>query len=213
MKKLDSDNIIHPKGSLIVVSAPSGCGKDTIVKEVLKRMKGDVHLSVSMTTRPMRADEAEGVNYYYVSAETFKDKIEKGEILEYTIYGGNYYGTPAGPVRHQLESGKTVILIIEVEGGGNVKKLFPDAVKVFVIPPCFDVLEKRLRGRGTDEEETIRKRLEIAKDELDRAAEYDYIIENDVLEEAIEDLICIIKAERFKTKYMINKVSEVINNA
>ncbi len=201
------------KGSLIVVSAPSGCGKDTIVKEVLNKLKGEVHLSVSMTTRAMRQDEAEGVNYFYVTTDVFKEKIANGEILEYTIYGGNYYGTPAGPVRQQLESGKTVILIIEVEGGGNVKKLFPDAVKVFVIPPSFDVLEKRLRGRGTDDEETISKRLEIAKDELERAYEYDYIIENDVLEEAVEDLISIIRAERFQTKYMINKLSEVINNA
>ena len=201
------------KGSLIVVSAPSGCGKDTIVKDVVELMKDEIHLSVSMTTREMRPGEAEGVNYFYVSVEEFKQKIESGEILEHAIYGGNYYGTPAGPVRVQLESGKTVILIIEVEGGGNIKKLFPEAVKVFVIPPSFEVLEERLRGRGTDEEETIRSRLEIAKQELSRAGEYDYIIENDVLEEAVEDLISIIRAERFKTKYMINKVREVIDNA
>ncbi|MBQ4349428.1 MAG: guanylate kinase [Clostridia bacterium] len=201
------------KGSLIVVSAPSGCGKDTIVKDVVELMKDEIHLSVSMTTREMRPGEAEGVNYFYVSVEEFKQKIESGEILEHAIYGGNYYGTPAGPVREQLESGKTVILIIEVEGGGNIKKLFPEAVKVFVIPPSFEVLEERLRGRGTDEEETIRSRLEIAKQELGRAGEYDYIIENDVLEEAVEDLISIIRAERFKTKYMINKVREVIDNA
>ena len=201
------------QGSLIVVSAPSGCGKDTIVKDVVELMKDEIHLSVSMTTREMRPGEAEGVNYFYVSVEEFKQKIESGEILEHAIYGGNYYGTPAGPVREQLESGKTVILIIEVEGGGNIKKLFPEAVKVFVIPPSFEVLEERLRGRGTDEEETIRSRLEIAKQELGRAGEYDYIIENDVLEEAVEDLISIIRAERFKTKYMINKVREVIDNA
>ncbi len=201
------------KGSLIVVSAPSGCGKDTIVKEVVERMKGEVHLSVSMTTREMREGEAEGVNYFYVSEDEFKNNIENGEILEYTIYGGNYYGTPAGAVKAQLNSGKTVVLIIEVEGGGNVKRLFPDAVKVFVIPPSFEELEKRLRGRGTDSEETIQKRLEIAKEELSRADEYDYIIENDVLEEAIEDLISIIRAERFRTKFMINKVREVIDNA
>lgn len=201
------------KGSLIVVSAPSGCGKDTIVKEVLERMKGEVHLSVSMTTRPMRDGEAEGVNYFYVSADEFRSKIDSGEILEYTVYSGNFYGTPAGPVKQQLESGKSVILIIEVEGGENVKRLFPEAVKVFVIPPSFEVLEDRLRGRGTDDEETIRQRLEIAKHELSRAGEYDYIIENDVLEEAIEDLISIIRAERFRTKFMINKVREVIDNA
>ena len=201
------------KGSLIVVSAPSGCGKDSIVTEVLKRMNGEAHRSVSMTTRAMRDGEADGVNYYFVSVDEFKNKIENGEILEYTVYSGNYYGTPAGPVRQQLENGKTVILIIEVEGGDNVKKLFPDAVKVFVIPPAFNVLESRLRGRGTDSEDVISNRLLIAKDELSRAGEYDYIIENDVLEEAVEDLISIIRAERFKTKYMINKVREVIDNA
>lgn len=201
------------KGSLIVVSAPSGCGKDTIVKKVLERMHGEVHLSVSMTTRPMRDGEAEGVNYYYVSSDEFRSKIDSGEILEYTVYSGNYYGTPAGPVKEQLENGKSVILIIEVEGGENVKRLFPEAVKVFVIPPTFNELECRLRGRGTDDDETIYSRLEIAKQELSRASEYDYIIENDVLEEAVEDLISIIRAERFRTKYMINKVREVIDNA
>lgn len=201
------------KGSLIVVSAPSGCGKDTIVKEVISKMKDEIHLSVSMTTRPMREGEIEGVNYYYVSSDDFKNKIECGEILEYTIYGGNYYGTPAEPVKKQLESGKTVILIIEVEGGENVKRIFPDALKVFIIPPSFKVLETRLRGRGTDDEQTINNRLEIALEELKRAGEYDYIIENDVLENAVDELICIIKAERFKTKNMINKVREVIDNA
>lgn len=201
------------KGSLIVVSAPSGCGKDTIVKEVISKMKDEIHLSVSMTTRAKREGEIEGVNYYYVSSEEFQEKIAHGEILEYTLYGGNYYGTPAEPVRCQLESGKTVILIIEVEGGENVKRLFPDALKVFIIPPTFKTLETRLRGRGTDDEETIAKRLEIALEELKRANEYDYIIENDVLERAVEELICVIRAERFKTKYMINKVREVIDNA
>ena len=201
------------KGILIVVSAPSGCGKDTIVNEVVKRMQGEVHISVSMTTRPMREGEEEGINYFYVSVDEFKDKIQNNEILEYTVYSGNYYGTPAGPVRQQLENGKTVILIIEVEGGENVKKLFPEAVKVFVIPPTFNALADRLRGRGTDDEEIIEKRLEIAKDELSRACEYDYIIENDVLEEAIDDLICIIRAERLRSKNMINKVREVLDNA
>lgn len=200
-------------GSLIVVSAPSGCGKDTIVKEVLSKMQDQVCLSVSMTTRPMRDGEIEGVNYYFVSSDEFKNKIENGEILEYTVYNGNYYGTPAEPVRKQLENGKTVILIIEVEGGENVKKLFPDALKVFIIPPSFGTLEERLRGRGTDDDEMIKKRLEIALEELKRANEYDYIIENDILEDATDELMCIIRAERFKTKYMINKVREVIDNA
>ena len=203
---------MNNKGVLVVVSAPSGCGKDTIISEVLKQTD-DAFLSVSMTTRAMRTGEVEGVNYYFVTQTEFEEKIDQGEMLEYARYGSNYYGTPAGPVREMLEEGKTVILIIEVQGAVNVKRLFPDACNIFIIPPSFDVLEKRLRGRGTDDDKSIIKRLEIAKDELKRAPEFDYIVENDVLEEAVEDIITIIKAEKLKTNKMKNKLSEVINNA
>ena len=199
-------------GVLLVVSAPSGCGKDTIIAEVLKKID-DAFVSVSMTTRPMRPGEAEGVNYYFVSQTEFEEKIDQGEMLEYARYGSNYYGTPAGPVRELLEKGKTVILIIEVQGAGNVKRMFPEACNVFIIPPSFEILENRLRGRGTDDNESIIKRLDIAKGELARAEEFDYIVENDVLEEAVEDIITIIKAEKLKVNKMKNKLSEVINNA
>lgn len=199
-------------GVLVVVSAPSGCGKDTIIAEVLKRLD-NVFLSVSMTTRPMRPGEVDGVNYYFVSQPEFENKIDCGEMLEYARYGSNYYGTPAGPVRDLLEEGKTVILIIEVQGAGNVKRMFPEACNIFIIPPSFEILEKRLRGRGTDDDESIIKRLDIAKCELARAEEFDYIVENDVLEEAVEDIITIIKAEKLKVNKMKNKLSEVINNA
>lgn len=200
------------KGVLVVVSAPSGCGKDTIIAEVLKRFD-DAYLSVSMTTRAMRPGEEEGVNYYFVSQNEFEEKIDKGEMLEYARYGSNYYGTPAGPVRELLDIGKTVILIIEVQGAGNVKRLFPDACTIFIIPPSFEILENRLRGRGTDDDASIIKRLDIAKDELARAPEFEYIVENDDLQEAVEDIITIIKAEKLKTNKMKNKLSEVINNA
>lgn len=203
---------MNNNGVLLVVSAPSGCGKDTIIAEVLKKFD-DAFLSVSMTTRPMRPGEAEGVNYYFVSQREFEEKIDCGEMLEYARYGSNYYGTPAGPVRKLLEEGKTVVLIIEVQGAGNVKRMFPDACNIFIIPPSFEILEKRLRGRGTDDDESIIKRLDIAKDELARAVEFDYIVENDVLEEAVEDIVTIIKAEKLKVNKMKNKLSEVINNA
>ena len=203
---------MNNNGVLLVVSAPSGCGKDTIIAEVLKKFD-DAYVSVSMTTRPMRPGEVEGVNYYFVSQPEFEQKIDQGEMLEYARYGSNYYGTPAGPVRDLLKEGKTVILIIEVQGAGNVKRLFPEACNIFIIPPSFDILEKRLRGRGTDDDKSIIKRLEIAKDELARAVEFDYIVENDVLEEAVEDIVTIIKAEKLKTNKMKNKLSEVINNA
>lgn len=201
------------KGVLVVISAPSGCGKDTIVNEVVKAMNGEAAISVSMTTRAIRPGEEEGVNYYYVSVEQFKENIKNGEMLEYTMYGSNYYGTPVKPVQKQLDAGKTVFLIIEVEGGENVKKLFPDCKKIFVIPPSMEVLEKRLRGRGTDSEDIIHERMLIAETELARANEYDYIVENDVLQEAVSDIISIIRAEQLKTKNMQTKLREVISNA
>ena len=201
------------KGLLVVVSAPSGCGKDTIVNEIVKEMGDDASISVSMTTRDMRVGEAEGVNYYYVSKEQFEENIRNGEMLEYTTYGSNYYGTPVGPVKDKLKNGKVVFLIIEVEGGENVKKIFPDCVKIFVIPPSMEVLEKRLRGRGTDKDEVIRERLEIARTELQRATEYDYIVENDVLQEAVEDVKTIIRAEKLRTNIMQTKLREVIDYA
>lgn len=201
------------KGLLFVVSAPSGCGKDTIIAEVLKKLGDKAMLSVSMTTRDMRDGEAEGVNYYYVDKETFFRHIENGDMLEYTNYGSNYYGTPIKPVQDRLDEGKIVFLIIEVEGGTNVRKAFPDAKKIFVVPPSMKVLEERLRSRGTDSDEAILKRLEIAHDELERACEYDYIVENDNLDEAINDVMAIIRSEQLKIKMMKNKIKEVMNNA
>lgn len=204
---------MNKKGQLIVVSAPSGCGKDTVITRVLEKLGDEAALSVSMTTREMRPGEAEGVNYYYVSAEQFKEHIENGDMLEYAVYGSNFYGTPVKPVKDRLNEGKTVFLIIEVEGGGNVKKIFPEAKKIFIVPPSMQELESRLRGRGTDSEEAIAKRLEIAKTELERASEYDYIIENSVLEDAVSDVMSIIRAGQLEIKNMHNKVREVMTNA
>ena len=201
------------KGILVVVSAPSGCGKDTIVSKVSEIMEDKCHTSISMTTRPMRKGETDGVNYYFVSKEKFETNIANGGILEHTVYNGNYYGTPVSEVTDNLEKGKIVFLVIEVEGGENIKKLFPDACKIFIIPPSFEALGKRLRNRGTEEEETVLGRLQTAKEEIKRVSEYDYVVENDDLDKAVNDVITIIKAERLKYKNMKNKVSEVIENA
>lgn len=205
--------MMNKKGQLIVVSAPSGCGKDTVISRVLEKFGDEAALSVSMTTRAMRPGEKEGVNYYYVSVDEFKEHIKNGDMLEYANYGSNYYGTPVKPVKERLAEGKTVFLIIEVEGGGNVKKIFPEAKKIFIIPPSMQELENRLRGRGTDSEESIAKRMEIAKTELERAIEYDYVIENSVLEDAVSDVISIIRAGQLEIKNMQNKVREVMTNA
>ncbi len=201
------------KGLLVVVSAPSGCGKDTVIAKVLEKMQDDAFLSVSMTTRQMRVGERDGVNYHFITADEFNENIKKGEMLEYAQYGENFYGTPVSPVRNNLEMGKTVFLIIEVEGGENVKKIFPDAIKIFIAPPSLQILEKRLRNRATDSDEAIKARMLIAETELRRAYEYDYIVENDILEDAVSDIMAIIRAEQLKTENMQNKIREVINNA
>lgn len=201
------------KGLLVVVSAPSGCGKDTVISKVLEIMKEEAFLSVSMTTRQIRAGETDGVNYHFVTSEKFNDNIKKGEMLEYAQYGDNFYGTPVSPVKKNLEEGKTVFLIIEVKGGENIKKMFPDAKKIFIIPPSLEVLEKRLRSRATDSDEAIEARLRIAETELRRAYEYDYIVENDVLDDAVNDVMSIIRAEQLKINNMQNKLREVIKNA
>lgn len=204
---------MNNEGILLVVSAPSGCGKDTVISKVLEQLGDKAMLSVSMTTRAMRPGEAEGVNYFYVSVDEFKEHIANGDMLEYATYGSNFYGTPVKPVKDKLKEGKIVILIIEVEGGGNVKKIFPEAKKIFIVPPSMEVLEARLRNRGTDSEEAINERLKIAETELKRAVEYDYIIENSVLEDAVSDVMSIIRAGQLEISKMKNKISEVITNA
>ena len=150
---------MNNEGLLLVISAPSGCGKDTVISSVLEKMENDAYLSVSMTTRGIRPGEQEGINYYYVTEEEFFRNVNEGNMLEYARYGSNYYGTPVKPVKKLMSEGKVVILIIEVEGGGNVRKTFPEAVKVFIMPPSMQVLENRLRGRNTDSEQAILDRL------------------------------------------------------
>ena len=204
---------MNNEGLLLVVSAPSGCGKDTVISKVLEQLGDKAMLSVSMTTRAMRPGEKEGVNYFYVSVDEFRKHIENGDMLEYATYGSNFYGTPIKPVKDKLKEGKIVILIIEVEGGGNVKKIFPEAKKIFIVPPSMQVLESRLRNRATDSDEAIKERMQIALTELRRAEEYDYIIENSVLEDAVNDVMSIIRAGQLEISKMKNKISEVITNA
>lgn len=200
-------------GQLVVISGPSGSGKDTIISKVLEKMENEAFLSISMTTRPMRPGDIDGVDYYFVDIATFEKNIADDKMLEYAKYGANYYGTPLEPVEKMLEEGKTVILNIEVQGGANVRRLVPEAVQIFVLPPSLEVLEKRLRKRGTDSEESILTRLEIAKDEIKVATQYDFIVVNDELEKATQDVMSIIRANQLCTDKMKNKICEVICNA
>ncbi len=189
------------KGILIVLSGPSGSGKDTVLSE-LRRRNLNMKQSISVTTREMRKGEVDGVDYYFTDAETFEKNIEDGYFLEYVKYGDNYYGTPKQKVQELINQGYNVFLKIEVEGAGNVRKVFPQAVSVFIIPPSIEALEERLRGRGTESEESFLKRISIAKNELKRAKEYDYIVINDDVSRCADDICAIMGAENSRYSNM-----------
>ena len=184
------------KGALIVISGPAGSGKGTVNAHLIN--SGDFAFSVSATTRAPRPDETDGVNYHFISREEFSSRIESGDMLEFTEYCGNFYGTPKKEALEVLESGKNLILEIEVEGACQVKKKYPDAILVMLLPPSFSVQESRLRGRGTESEEKIMARLARSAEELEQIDKYDYIVYNydskDI--EAAERIRAIITAEQ-----------------
>ncbi|HHU89793.1 MAG TPA: guanylate kinase [Clostridiaceae bacterium] len=198
-------------GLLIVVSGPAGVGKGTIVRKMLEKNSKFV-LSVSATSRAPRPNESEGNNYYYKTREQFEAMIKNDELIEWVEYCDNYYGTPRELVLSEIEKGNVVLLEIEVDGALNVKRLFPDCVLCFIIPPDFNELEKRLRGRGTDTEEAIIKRLTRAKEEFRYLEEYDYLIINDSIENAAQRFFSIVQAEQMRTKRnqsIINKFKNI----
>ncbi len=182
------------KGMLVVLSAPSGCGKDTVFNE-LKKLRSDIVESVSATTRLPREGEKDGVNYYFKTEEEFKRMLNSKGLLEYTVYNGCYYGTPVDGVNRAIEEGKICFLIIEVEGGQNIMRLRPDCVSIFLLPPSLSVLEQRLRGRQTDSEECIRRRLEVAEFEISFADVYKYNVVNDDLQKAVKKVNAILEKE------------------
>ena len=184
------------KGLMIVVSGPAGSGKGTVNGHLLNR--DDFVYSVSATTRAPRPQEVDGVNYHFISRDEFVSRIESGDMLEYTEYCGNFYGTPLKEALEVLESGKNLILEIEVEGAHNVKAKYPEAILIMLLPPSFAVQEQRLRGRGTETEEKVLARLERTKEELSVVKDYDYVVYNhdgkDI--DAAEEILAILKAER-----------------
>ena len=177
---------------LVVVSGPSGCGKDTVVK-TMREKHPEIEVSVSATSRAMREGEAEGVNYYYMTREEFQQKVQAGEILEYTQYNGNLYGTPKHEVDTRIAQGRTVILVIEVEGAGNIRKLYPEALTIFLLPPSMEELENRLRSRGTETEEAIQGRMATARREVEQAPLDTATLVNDDLETCAEKLYQMIQ--------------------
>ena len=199
-------------GLLVVISAPSGCVKGTILKEVFAKSQ-NARFSVSATTRAARPGEVHGEHYYFVSKEEFESMITQGKMLEHAQFVGNYYGTPREPVENWMAQGYDVFLDIEVQGGAQVKKLMPECVSIFILPPSMQVLGERLRGRGTEDEETVKRRLETAEKEIPHAEEYDYVVYNNRLEDAVDDIMAILRAE--KLKYMRNTdcTERVLNDA
>ncbi len=198
-------------GIPIVVSAPSGCGKDTILEQLFK-INDNFAYSVSATSRAMREGEVNGVSYHFTTREEFEGMIKNAEVLEYTEYCGNYYGTPKKAVEDMLSQGKDVILKIEVEGAMNIKRIFPECVLVFILPPSMPELERRLRKRGTETEETIASRLAQARVELTYADKFDYLVVNGDLHKAVDDLNSVILAEKMKAKRCTELLNEIKNS-
>lgn len=184
------------KGVFIVISGPSGVGKNTIADMLVDRGYGIY--SVSMTTRKIRYNEVEGKDYFFVSKEVFDKNIEEDNFLEYAQYGDNYYGTLKSYVFNNIDNSTNVIAVIDIQGGVNIENIFPEAVLIFIMPPSYEALEKRLRGRGTDSEEAILKRLDIAKKEMEFSSHYDYVVINNTVDDCVNEIIDIINNEIVK---------------
>lgn len=199
------------KGMLIILSGPSGSGKDTILDE-LNECDPDIQLSISLTTRPARSWEIDGFHYYFVSEESFLSSVEDNKVLEYARYGRHYYGTPKGPVDKWIEEGKNVILKIDVQGAEKIRDIYPDVVSIFLMPPSMQVLEERLRSRESECEKDIQCRMNCSWHEMEQACYYDYVVVNDVVKDAVQDIYAIIKAEKLKYKRMEKMISEVMQN-
>ncbi|MBD9120194.1 guanylate kinase [Streptococcus sp.] len=200
------------RGLLIVFSGPSGVGKGTVRQEIFSTPDHQFEYSVSMTTRPKRPGEVDGVDYFFRTREEFKELIKKGQMLEYAEYVGNYYGTPLTYVNETLDKGIDVFLEIEVQGALQVKKKVPDGVFIFLTPPDLDELKDRLVGRGTDSEEVIRQRIERAKEEIALMREYDYAVVNDEVPLAAERVKRIIEVEHFRVDRVIGRYNDMIKH-
>lgn len=200
------------KGIMLVVSGPAGSGKGTVNGMLMQRE--DFAFSVSATTRAPRPGEKDGVNYHFITREEFLERIASGDMLEHTEYCGNFYGTPLKEAEEVLRSGKNLILEIEVEGAMNVKRKYPDAVLVLLLPPSYSIQEERLRGRGTETEEKILLRLARAKEEVALCDAYDYVVYNHDgrAEEAATQILSIVEAEKLSIKRNGNVAEKYLNS-
>ena len=195
------------QGLLVVISAPSGAGKGSIINEMLNK-DNNLWLSISATSRPIRTNDEEGVTYYFFTKEEFEEKIKEDYFLEYATYAGNYYGTPKEHIQKHLDKGQDVILEIEIQGAMQVKKLIPEALCVFIMPPSLKELKKRLVTRGTDNKDKILERFKIAYQEMNEITKYNYVVVNDDIDSASDKILAIIKAEKCR----VDRIEEVFLN-
>ncbi len=200
------------RGMLIVLSGPSGVGKGTVRKAIFDQGGNDFQYSISMTTRKPREGEVNGEDYYFVSKEEFEHNIETGQMLEYAKYVDNYYGTPLKYVNETLDRGKDVFLEIEVNGALQVRKRLPEGAFVFLTPPDLMKLKQRIINRGTEDMETINKRMTKAVEEIRMMQDYDFAVVNDKVENAVESIKTIIKSERFRVERVFPEYEEMLGD-
>lgn len=199
------------KGNLIIISSPSGGGKGTLIKEVLKTVPA-IGYSVSFTTRQMRSGEENGRDYFFISKEKFKDLIEQGEFLEFAEVHGNFYGTSIKRVKTETELGRDIILEIDVQGAASVRRLMPEAVSIFILPPSYQVLERRLTARATEKQKDLNIRLRNSFGEVYRYAEFEYVVVNDDVTAAAAKLQTITLAERLKRIRQIEAIQVILDS-
>ena len=197
------------KGTVYIISGPSGSGKDTLLGVLFKKCP-ELEFSISSITRDMREGEKEGEKYNFISRECFEKMIAEDELLEYNVYVGNYYGTPKKPVLEAVNSGKDIFIEVDVNGAAKIREKLPEAVSIFIMPPSFEELKKRLSGRGTESEEVIEKRMNSALSEIKRAEEYDYIVVNDDIDTAVNDIIAIVNSCKLRIKNQKAIINEVL---
>ena len=195
------------KGTLVVISGPSGAGKDTIINEVIKK-EINAWVSISMTSRPLRGNEVDGKDYFFVTKEEFEDNIKKGNFLEYAKYNDNYYGTPKNKIEDYLNKGIDVVLNIEIQGALQIKELIKDALFIFIMPPSMEELKRRLINRGTDSSEKILSRFKTAYQEINEVTKYNYVVVNDDLDKAVDKVEAILISEKCR----VDRIEEVFLN-
>ncbi len=201
---------LNERGLLVIISGPSGVGKGTVRKALFEMEGHDLVYSISMTTRPQREGEVDGVDYFFVTVEEFEKRINEGKFLEYAKFVGHYYGTPKDKIDEQLAKGKEVVLEIEVQGANQVREKAKDGVFIFIAPPSRNALYRRLLRRGTDSKTSIKNRMDKANREFPLAHKYDYIVVNDEVRNAADRIMAIIRAEHAKTRRSIYKYKEML---